>query len=700
MAKSILKKKRIQIREYQPEDQELIINLLNAPSIKPDLWDWQFDRGHFASKIKPIVAEDHWGNILGFNGMMPVTLNSPELGELDAAWSCDFFVSRHCRGLGVGKEIKRELKSQSELTFALGTSPTAAIVLEKSGWVPFNKTFTFSTNKLDVLTKETPQVSISGNLPEATQINDLWERSKSALGASVKRDSSYMTWRYADSPVAKYQFISATHDGELEFVAVCHINSERASLVDYLGPHDPAIHQKILSTLSKKHARFRCMTSCPEWQNTFLEFGIQKADKPANCFIYAKDAEIAKHISKRFYLMPGDCDGDFLGSSVSQAKGLDAHSKQQYQTEQISFETFLELESEWDGLVIKSDNPSLFASWAWVKTWWKSFSTPNKFELNLFLCRHKGTLVGIAPMYTRRYRQFLLPVTQLQLIGCSWSGPNTFRSEYLDLIIHLNHSRGARIALLDRIHEQLQWSELILGDIPHASLTTRLLEESYGRFGLYSRTVHEDHSVIVNCATTEASYTSLLSANFRRSVIHKFRKLKEETSCKFTVYENKERCPNDIIETLNALHIPRWGKPCFEGIHQHFHEKLIAEFSEKNQLNIGILAIDEELSALTYNLCFAGTVYNIQLGYNEEVQSNYSLGLIHLMQNILMTIKSSDLNSFDLLAGFGKKEYYKERFGGHIRNISTKQYLKGSWVKLVYRVYDKLNTLKKDQQER
>lgn len=691
MSKNILKKKRISIREYQPEDRERVINLLNAPSIKPEIWEWQFDNRHYKSSIKPIVAEDRWGNILGFNGMMPVKLHTQDYGELEAAWSCDFFVSRHCRGLGVGKEIKRELKAQSDLTFALGTSPTAAIVLEQSGWIPYKKAFNFSTNNLHLLVQPTNQLISSEQLPESEHINALWERHKHELGASIKRDAAYMKWRYKHSPVAKYKFLIQIENKTLKFIAVYRLNAEHVSLVDYLGPNSGEVHKLVLGALSKMHSRFMCMTSCPSWHKTFSDIGMQKAENPVNCFIYAQDKAMAEQINERFYLMPGDCDGDFLGSSVSQAIERDDQTKPCYQTEQITFETFLTMEADWDDLVKGSDNTSLFSSWLWVKTWWEAFSARNKFELQLLLCRYNQRLVGIAPMYTRRYRQFFVPVKQLQLIGCSWSGPNTFRSEYLDLIIKKEHSRGARIALLDHIHEKLNWDELILGDIPHTSLTTRLMEEIYKDYGSYIRTVHEDHSVVVDCTIDQQTYTSMLSSNFRRSVIHKYTQLKEESNCDFKTYNNNQSCPINVISTLNALHIPRWGKPCFEGVHKNFHETLITEFGRKEALDIGILKVDDKLSALTYNLCFANTVHNIQLGYTEEFKTNYSLGLIHLTQNILNCINDANKSFFDLLAGFGKKEYYKERFGGQIKNIATKQYLKGRWVKLVYKIYDKTN---------
>ena len=128
---------------YLPENKNSIISLLNSPSIKTDIWEWQFENRYFESKISPIVAFDKWNNVVGYNDMMPIKLYTKEFGATEGAWSCDFFVSREVRGLGVGKAIKVELKKQSDLTIALGTSPTAATVLNQSGWHAYNKVYTF-----------------------------------------------------------------------------------------------------------------------------------------------------------------------------------------------------------------------------------------------------------------------------------------------------------------------------------------------------------------------------------------------------------------------------------------------------------------------------------------------------------------------------------------------------------------------------
>ena len=696
MKKGILQRKRISIREYEREDRDRVINLLNAPSIKPKIWRWQFDERHYTSTIKPIVAEDNWGNILGFNGMMPIKLHTQEFGELEAAWSCDFFVSRHCRGLGVGKEIKRELKKQSPITFALGTSPTAATVLQQSGWIPYSEVYTYSGRFQKSLRNLPDNLVDSNSLPEAETLDKLWDTSKRHLNAAVVRDSAYLKWRYQDSPIARYRFVYEDNNDGLSFLAVYFESGNQITLVDYIGPEDKASLNLTLSMLAKRKPGFKCTTSSPALADAFIQAGLIKSERPSNCFIYSEDPRVAASLTRHFFIMTGDCDGDILGSSVAKAREGDQLNKDKYSVKQISFEQFIAMQSKWDDLVEQSDNPNLFGSWSWIKLWWEHFSVNHKFKLKLLICLHGNKLVGAAPMYQRKYKRFqFFTVRQLQFIGCSWSGPNTFRSEYLDLITNINHARGARLALLDHIFDQLRWEELVFGDLPHQSLTTRLIEESYTNKRLYPRTVHEDHSVIVNCREEQKDYIANLSANFRRSTVLKNDKLKASKPYEFAVYNQRVDCPINIVDTINTMHLPRWGKPCFEGQHKAFHEALIDQFSKSKKLNIATLSLDGEMSAITYNLTFGKTVYNIQLGYDESSTKGYSLGLIHLMNNILDCFPKPTYEAFDLLAGYGKSEFYKERFGGRIQNVSTRQYLRGHRLKLMYKIYDKWQRYKK-----
>ena len=245
--------------------------------------------------------------------------------------------------------------------------------------------------------------------------------------------------------------------------------------------------------------------------------------------------------------MKGDCDGDILRSSVESARIQDKAQLAQTHCTEISYEHFLNMRQEWETLLSKSKVNSLFLSWDWIYTWWQTFADKNHFQFKLIACWLDKQLIGLAPLYQRSYRLYWLTVKQLQFIGCSWSGPNTFRSEYLDFIADKDYQRTATNALLHHIFVNFDWHELVLGDVPHESLTTRLIAENYNN-SIYARTVHEDHSVQVPCDLRKDTYIAKLSSNFRRATVHKYKQLAEKTGCSVYNYQNSAAYSSTVNE--------------------------------------------------------------------------------------------------------------------------------------------------------
>lgn len=689
---SFIEKNRIVIRSYQPGDKQRIIQLLNAPSIKSAIWDWQFDSPHLASSTRPIVATDKWHNILGFNGMMPVQLDVQGFGSINAAWSCDFFVSGEARGRGVGKIIKQALKQQAPVMFALGTSATAAVVLQQSGWVPFANVYSFRSAPQTLPRRKKVDESLLAELPPAEHIDALWTAVKADYNAAVSRNFDYLHWRYHQSPVARYRYLAHYEDGGLQNLAVIFEASDYVVLVDYIGPRsDVEAKTRTLLQLMQLGKAIRCTTSCSEWQAILSLHHFKRSTGPINCFIYADDQSLSQHIAEDFFLMTGDCDGDILSSSIEAARHDDLSTLADYSIDVVSQQEFANLQEDWSKLLADSANNNLFLSWEWIYTWWKTFSGFYSFEFCLLACRHRGKLVGLAPLYFRHYRRFGIGTRQLQIMGCSWSGPNTFRSEYLDFIVSKAFDRPARAALLNYIFTQLKWDEFVLGDTPHEALTTRMIEECYSR-DIYLRNTHRDYSVRVPVEIEASEYLAKLSGNLRRNAFNMYEQLERELDCKEIIYNSVEQCRFDIVETLNDLHQPRWGKPCFQGLSRVFHNAIIEQFSNNQQIMINTLEVEGKPVSLAYNLLHGRSIYNIQLGFSVDQRfSRYSLGLLQLGKSILFALNSKQWTQFDMLAGLGKQEYYKSRFGGHHYHIETKQYLRASWLVFLYKVYDLKN---------
>lgn len=691
------KKETSQIREYKKEDKNNIIFLLDSPSVKSELWDWQFDSHFLSDCSRPIVAVDKWNQVVGYNGLMPIKLYSSDHGALDAAWTCDFFVRSDVRGLGVGKSIKETLKKQSNIILAMGTSEAASVVLTKAGWWPYAGVFAYSkkTDEFQSVESSLKNVTELDDLPLKCEINELWEGVKKTYAAIVVRDYDYLNWRYRQFPIDNYHYLAYRLDGKLLALCIYRLESSSCVIVDYLGESESAVDKHaFVNWLSNKYCNVSCVCSSSKWSSLLLSNGFSKSINQHNTFVYSSDNKFSPKFDGDIFIMGGDCDGDILQAGIAGGKKKDASLKNELDVKRVGSGAFISIRDDWEKLLCNADQDNIFLSWEWMHTWWSTFSLENNFELCLIEVRKDGRLVAVAPMYMRLYKLYGFTFKQIQFIGCSWSGPYAFRSEYLDFIVDPSFERIARVAIFDFLNEKVEWDEMVLGDIMSSSVTHKLMREYAKSFSLYQRNVHVDHSVSVplNCSIEE--YSKNISANLRRSIINKFEKLVHDNDVVFTCYKDLKGCPFDIFDELNRFHLLRWGKKCFSGSSRRFHEKIVENQGGYHGVYISVLEYKNTIVALAYCLVYKREIYNIQLGFDESKFQKQSIGLIQLGQTLLSAMGDGGFDGFDFLAGRGKQEFYKKRFGGRSIFLTTEQYLKSKFLVWIYRIYDKIKKIK------
>jgi CelD/BcsL family acetyltransferase involved in cellulose biosynthesis len=71
------------------------------------------------------------------------------------------------------------------------------------------------------------------------------------------------------------------------------------------------------------------------------------------------------------------------------------------------------LREEWNGLVARLELPSPFQSWEWQRAWWRHLANRHLDRLRIVLFRHRGELVGIAPLKKRT----VFGLTELSPLG-------------------------------------------------------------------------------------------------------------------------------------------------------------------------------------------------------------------------------------------------------------------------------------------
>jgi hypothetical protein len=128
---------------------------------------------------------------------------------------------------------------------------------------------------------------------------------------------------------------------------------------------------------------------------------------------------------------------------------------------------------------------------------------------------------------------------------------------------------------------------------------------------------------------------------------------------------------DDFFTLLNDMHVKRWGKKCFAHHSLFFHKNISSHFNKLGFLRSLTLLEEGEAKAVCYDIEVQGVCYNIQLGFEPVYNSKISMGTLMLGYAIESAFNKNSINEYDLLAGGGKKTFYKDRFKGNKTSLTT-----------------------------
>lgn len=322
---------------WQTKYREGVLRLFRDVPYKAELWHWQFESNPFGLPFTPVLLVDSEDRVAGFNGVMAV--RATDRGkDIRVLWSCDFYLAERWRGQGLGSVIKHELHKQSPVIMAFGISNRASDVLRHLGWVPNESLRSFRMlrrrkglrswvlsalqwlNRLSRAFSAVPgmsglKIKVCSSLPVAEQVDTLWERCAADYGRIVRRDFTYLNWRYQRHPLGRYGFVCAWEDDRLTAILVTRFSRRTLRIVDYCGPAiDQSLKRAVVGAAVRHwpHAnQVMSVTSDPELQEIFLAEGfVQHRGRP-RFYIYEPDVESSAE-SSSWFIMAGDSDGEFL----------------------------------------------------------------------------------------------------------------------------------------------------------------------------------------------------------------------------------------------------------------------------------------------------------------------------------------------------------------------------------------------------
>jgi L-malate glycosyltransferase len=681
----------IRYRTVTATDLAAVIDMLGNATFKGLIWDWQFRAT--TDEVQPVAA--YAGDrLIGFNGLIGVDVQFD--GErVPAAWSCDFIVAPDYRRHGVGRGLKQELDTRSDMMMALGVSSSAAPVLEQAGWrsgpgprtwVRWQKPRGLQTNlrrwtqypaaalgriSLGVVKSAGVDATFTSKLPATAELDRFWSHCKSGYTHCVVRDGALLEWRYARFPFPVYRYLVLRRNDELVAIGILRTSGSAIKLVDYVGPaHDLALKHLLVQLLIKEYAgatSVECTTNDRELQRVLLSQGfLPSAFESHRFFTRIQSAGASNDQSEDWFLMGGDSDGDFLDAARDACWTLREWSEEEFESSR----------EQWEALLEQSAADRLFMSWEWQHGWWKHFAGRLGLRLRLVaLYDHLGNLAGLAPFFEHRPRLPTgLSVTRLEPIGNTWRNSSTMRSEYLSVIVREDVSDEAARRLLLHLRDDIPWDELVVQDWNSKAPGDRAFYEVIGTRSLVSELTEPllDETRFISLEHGFDYYAKQLSGNARRALLNQ-RVFLESLGALRIEYANAQEVP-EYFHDLNRLHALRWGENVFSGERLAFHIELATQLAHQGKLRFSRLLLNDEVLSVLYHLRGGTREYNLQMGFNDRFQANrLSLGLLHLGYAI-EAASLDGMQAVDLLAGAGKHGLFKQRFAPEAHQLVRRRY--------------------------
>lgn len=352
--------------------------------------------------------------------------------------------------------------------------------------------------------------------------------------------------------------------------------------------------------------------------------------------------------------------------------------------ERISEAGFAGMADAWLACVDGSDANPLFLSWPWLYSWWETWSQVLGLELMLLgVFDDNGELMGIGP-FCRRVLVTAggVRVSRLYLLGNAWRLAPTVRTEYCGMIARRGYEEDIGNLLVSAL-EQLRWDELVCTDVPKEQLgyfTQAGFFEQRG-YRVIQRTT--DVGICVDTTGQFKNWLGKLGKNTRLKAYNRRTYLQKQGELVCGAHD--EERDGDFFGLLNAFHLRRWGKPAFEQEAMRFHRLLLQRLPLcGGEPALSVVRYEGHCVSVLYDVVVGGCRFNLQAGYDEAFDPKVSLGYLHLGFAIEEAFGDRKTGTYDLLAGTGKKQFYKSHFHGKTVNFSTFQVVRGPFLKLLY----------------
>jgi CelD/BcsL family acetyltransferase involved in cellulose biosynthesis len=312
--------------------------------------------------------------------------------------------------------------------------------------------------------------------------------------------------------------------------------------------------------------------------------------------------------------------------------------------------------SEWDCLLDRSGQGTLFLTRAWMEAWWTAYGTQRE-ALPVCVRDAGGALIGAAALMRQRSPTLLGLGLEIRFLG-----DGTGDSDELAPIAAPGRHPAVAAALLDWLREHSRlWDALALETLPASGPASVALEEGLRSAG-WLRAQSMKTRLVLPLPDDWEGYLASLSRNGRTALTYKPRRLAARHRVGIRRVERAADA-GPALDTLFRLHTCRWRAAGHAGnfaaeARRAFYKRLAPALLECGALDFWLLDVDGEPAAAHFGGRAFGTHYLLESGFAPEL-APLGVGTV-LTAAVVRNLVEEGVAGVDFQAG---DETFKRRLG-------------------------------------
>jgi CelD/BcsL family acetyltransferase involved in cellulose biosynthesis len=276
-----------------------------------------------------------------------------------------------------------------------------------------------------------------------------------------------------------------------------------------------------------------------------------------------------------------------------------------------------EVRDEWDGVVLSTSRPSIYATWDFLDASWTHFAAPVGDRLSAFMVRDGGRAIGVAGYRQARRRPPVVGLRRLCVLG-GWESDRpapAFESG--------RESECAAALLGDLEKRGAEWDVLDWREAPIEHPFTSALRAWAGHSAARQLSERErSPSAVVELPGTWDEYLAQRSRNERSNLRRQLKRLDGHGPWEHEIRESAEDMPQAFQEYL-AIEARSWKPAQGQGIGRSprtiaFYRDLLVRCARRGLATVHLLKLGDEHVAGEITLRLGGCAWGQQWTYDER----------------------------------------------------------------------------------